>query len=613
VTALAHTASTTRALYPTTGQVQDSGFLWGGTAGGTADALTITLTPAITAYAAGQRFIFVSGASPNATSTSTLSVNGLAAVTMRRRDNSTLSAGDLPAGGLVDATYDGTNFRVVGVVPSQLAPNVVRSSRTSNTLIGVNDKTTLIDVTSGTFTQTIDRAATLGNGWSAYYRNSGAGVITFRSVGGADSILNGGFATSADWTTGAGWTISAGVASASVANLSLSQAQTLVTAQVYRLTYTVTRSAGTVTLRFTGGTTVTGTARSTAGTFEEYITAASGNNTIEFLGAGFTGTIDNVSMVAVDTIDSLNEYNIYSGETRLFQCNGVNIISLVLSSFYFSTTTSVNFVKPPGYVAFQITALGAGGGGGSGRQGATSSNRFGGTGGGGGAYKTDLILASALSATTSITIGAGGTGATAQTSATTDGNAGNVGGDTTVGSVMTAYGGGNGVGGNDGSVTLNGGGGGGSLSAGTSTAAGVAGGGFGATNNGSAFGGGGGGGNGSTGGGSAFGGGGGGRGGFINIANVAANGGAGGTNAGVSGGGGAAGTSGTSTSTVGANGTGQAGGGGGGSRRDTGPASAGGVGGLGGGGGGGGASENGVASGAGGNGGGGFVAIWGEA
>jgi hypothetical protein len=619
VTALGHTASTTRALYPTTGQVQDGGFLWGGTAGGTADALTITLSPAITAYAAGMRFRFILSASANTGSGVTLAVNGLTAHTIRRRDNTSLSAGDLAPNALIDVTYDGTVFRINGLVASQVATNIPRSSRTSNTLLGVNDKGSIVSISSGTFTQTFDRTATLGDGWWLYYQNLGLGTITARSVGGADSILNGGFSSTANWVTGIGWTISAGVANGSVTNASLSQTQTLTAGQVYRLTYTVTRSAGTVTPRFTGGTTVTGTARSTAATFEEYITAVAGNTTIEFLGAGFTGTIDNVSMVPIDVLDGLNEYNIYPGETRLFQCNGVNLVSVVISAFYLPLSASATFVTPPGYVGFDVTAIGAGGGGGSGRRDAAGTTRVGGAAGGGGAYKRDLVAASSLTATVSVTVGAGGTGGAAQTVDATNGNPGITGGNSSFGTFVVAYAGSFGEGGT--AATPLGGGGGGGLSAASGTTGGQPqiigaqaqqfGGGNSTSPDAqcSGSGGGAGGAAGNTGGGSVLGGAGGGEGGSINTANTVADGRAGGSNSARNGGGGAAGTSGDTSSTVGAAGTGRSGGGGGGSRRSAGAASAGGAGGVGAGGGGGGASENGINSGAGGAGGNGFVGI----
>jgi hypothetical protein len=618
VTALGHTASTTRALYPTTGQVQDGGFLWGGTAGGTADALTITLNPAITAYAAGMRFRFVLGASANTGSGVTLAVNGLTAQTIRRRDNTSLSAGDLPPNVLIDVTYDGTVFRINGLVASQIGTSIPRSVRTSNTLLGVNDKGSIVSISSGTFTQTFDRTATLGDGWSVYYQNLGLGTITTRSVGGADSILNGGFSSAANWVTGIGWTISAGVANGSVANTSLSQTQTLTAGQVYRLTYTVTRSAGTVTPRFTGGTTVTGTARSTAATFEEYITAVAGNTTIEFLGAGFTGTIDNVSMVPIDVLDGLNEYNIYPGETRLFQCNGVNLVSVVISAFYLPLSASATFVTPPGYIGFDVTAIGAGGGGGSGRRGAAGSARTGGAAGGGGAYKRDLVAASSLTATVSVTVGAGGTGGAAQTVDSTNGNPGTAGGNSSFGTFVVGYAGSFGQGGT--AATPLGGGGGGGLSAASGTTGGAPqntgtgqqfGGGNSTSPNAgcSGSGGGAGGAAGNTGGGSVLGGAGGGQGGEINTSNIVQDGQAGGSNSGTNGGGGAGGTSGDTSSTAGTAGTGRSGGGGGGSQRSAGVASAGGAGGVGAGGGGGGASENGINSGAGGAGGNGFVGI----
>lgn len=59
-----------------------------------------------------------------------------------------------------------------------LASSLPRSARTSNTVLGLLDISSFIDVTSGTFTQTIAAAATLGNGWWCYYRNSGTGTVT---------------------------------------------------------------------------------------------------------------------------------------------------------------------------------------------------------------------------------------------------------------------------------------------------------------------------------------------------------------------------------------------------------------------------------------------------
>lgn len=55
---------------------------------------------------------------------------------------------------------------------------VVRSERTSNTALAVADNQSLVDITSGTFTQTFTAAATLGSGWYCYIRNSGTGDIT---------------------------------------------------------------------------------------------------------------------------------------------------------------------------------------------------------------------------------------------------------------------------------------------------------------------------------------------------------------------------------------------------------------------------------------------------
>ncbi|MDE3023503.1 MAG: hypothetical protein KGI54_16915, partial [Pseudomonadota bacterium] len=63
----------------TLGQAQNELGNYGGTAGGTANALTISTTPAITAYIAGQRFWFKASASGNSGAT-TLNIDGLGAI-----------------------------------------------------------------------------------------------------------------------------------------------------------------------------------------------------------------------------------------------------------------------------------------------------------------------------------------------------------------------------------------------------------------------------------------------------------------------------------------------------------------------------------------------------
>jgi hypothetical protein len=71
-----------------------------------------------------------------------------------------------------------TKVSGTAVVVAAPTSTIVRSPRTSNTILGVADQSKLIDVTSGTFTQTFSAAATLGDGWFAYVGNSGTGYVT---------------------------------------------------------------------------------------------------------------------------------------------------------------------------------------------------------------------------------------------------------------------------------------------------------------------------------------------------------------------------------------------------------------------------------------------------
>jgi len=73
--------------------IQNDTYTWCGTAGGTADALTLTPTPAITAYAAGQKFRFKSGASAN-TGATTVDISGEGAIAIQL-NGAALAAGDI--------------------------------------------------------------------------------------------------------------------------------------------------------------------------------------------------------------------------------------------------------------------------------------------------------------------------------------------------------------------------------------------------------------------------------------------------------------------------------------------------------------------------------------
>lgn len=108
--------ATARNQYPSVAQVQDGGVLWGGTSAGTANAQTISLSPAITAYAAGQRFSFIAG---NAnTSAATLNVNGVGAKAITKNGTTALVGGEIPASAVVTVVYDGTQFQITNVAIS---------------------------------------------------------------------------------------------------------------------------------------------------------------------------------------------------------------------------------------------------------------------------------------------------------------------------------------------------------------------------------------------------------------------------------------------------------------------------------------------------------------
>ncbi len=90
-----------------TGEIQGQAYCYAADSG-VAGAYAIALSPAPAAYAAGQRFVFRAA---NANSgAATLDVDSLGAMPIVHPDGQELQAGDIPANGIVEVVYDGTDF-----------------------------------------------------------------------------------------------------------------------------------------------------------------------------------------------------------------------------------------------------------------------------------------------------------------------------------------------------------------------------------------------------------------------------------------------------------------------------------------------------------------------
>ena len=113
--------ATARNHYAAAGQVQDSSFIWCGTAGGTKNALTLTPSPAITAYAAGQLFRFKAGAAAS-DDAATVAISGLASPKAIELNNAALSAAVfIEANKYYEILYDGTAFQITRLSSGSLS------------------------------------------------------------------------------------------------------------------------------------------------------------------------------------------------------------------------------------------------------------------------------------------------------------------------------------------------------------------------------------------------------------------------------------------------------------------------------------------------------------
>jgi hypothetical protein len=135
------------------GQAQAEAFVWCGTAGGSANAITLAPSPAITAYAAGQRFVWMASSTVN-TGATTVAISGLGAIALQ--DNgAALVAGNHAASKMFMGILNTTStVQIMQVQSSGTDPLIVSSLTVSGTatiggILSVDDTTTSTSGTTG--------------------------------------------------------------------------------------------------------------------------------------------------------------------------------------------------------------------------------------------------------------------------------------------------------------------------------------------------------------------------------------------------------------------------------------------------------------------------------
>ena len=160
----------------TVNQIQSNAPAYQATDTGTANAHVIALSPAITAYASGQKVTFKSGSAN--TTASTLNVNGLGVKAIKKLHDQDVASGDIESGSIVTVVYDGTNFQMTSQVAAGAsgAPAAATSAKTAAYTVVAGDagSTILCSAASADYAVALTAAATLGNGFTVTLKKSDA-------------------------------------------------------------------------------------------------------------------------------------------------------------------------------------------------------------------------------------------------------------------------------------------------------------------------------------------------------------------------------------------------------------------------------------------------------
>jgi hypothetical protein len=152
---------------------------WGGTAGGTANALTATTGSSLSSLTRGQIVGVKTGASANS-GASTLAVDSVPAIAIRKNGSATVG-GDLPANSDLWFQYDGTYLRLLGGSGGAgLVAGVLTKSANYSTVAA--DNKYLVKYTAAA-THTLLAAATAGGTFTQIIKAAGGAVSIAAAAG----------------------------------------------------------------------------------------------------------------------------------------------------------------------------------------------------------------------------------------------------------------------------------------------------------------------------------------------------------------------------------------------------------------------------------------------
>lgn len=161
-----------------------------GTVGGTADAITLTPTPALVTYAQNQRYL-VKASGANTVSNPTLNVSAVGAKTIKLLGGNALAIPQWATNDMLLFAYDGTDMILLSSsrFSEQQFPRNAQTGTTYTVLTGDRGKhVTYSNASAIAVTQPQANSTTFSNGWFHFAENLGAGAVTYTPT---TSTING--------------------------------------------------------------------------------------------------------------------------------------------------------------------------------------------------------------------------------------------------------------------------------------------------------------------------------------------------------------------------------------------------------------------------------------